>query len=106
MIFCRPRRSHAVAWSFGRSDVKLVYDIGELDYGDARARKDGSGQIFYTEEEFKALVESKNRTFGITYIDDHKRGSELYPWFLAHPELQQIRERRFAAWRIPPAASR
>ena len=68
MLVTHPSLMQALAWTYGRSDVRLLGSTGELEYGIERAEKNGEYSTRLTRQEFNALLNDPQREIGIVYI--------------------------------------
>ena len=79
IFFTYGQMGHAVSWTFDRSDTRLLFSPGEMEYGAIHARRDGV-PLWWTHEgngEFAKLVRDPARREPIVYIaltDEDKKG--------------------------------
>lgn len=52
---------HSVAWMLKRSDVRLIRSLGEMEYGEKRAREAKETPLFYNNREFAELLRRADR---------------------------------------------
>ena len=52
---------HSVAWIMKRSDTRLLRSLGEMDYGEKRARKERETPLLYTSREFVEMLDRPGR---------------------------------------------
>jgi len=69
-IFTYGQMGHSVAWTFRRSDTRLLFSAGEQDYGAERARKDGRLLLwgYGRNGEFTRLVRDPARRREVIYV--------------------------------------
>jgi len=74
-ILTNGQMAHAVAWSFGRSDTRLLFTYGEMEYGAEKARQDGKPLLLtyskdgkVEEGEFAKLVRDPERRVQVVYV--------------------------------------
>ena len=78
MLFTYGQMGHSVAWVFRRSDTRLLFAPGEMEYGADGARRDGSPLLWTHGDngEFARLVRDPKRRVAVVYIapaDEVKR---------------------------------
>ena len=70
-VFTYGQMGHAAAWMLRRSDTRLLFSSGELDYGAERARKDGRPLLWSygnKNREFNRLVNDPERRREVIYV--------------------------------------
>ena len=70
MLFTYGQMGHSVAWVFRRSDTRLLFAPGEMEYGAVAARRDGV-PLLWTHGgggEFARLVRDPKRRVEVVYI--------------------------------------
>ena len=69
-VFTYGQMGHAAAWMLRRSDTRLLFSAGELDYGAELARKDGRPLLwsYGKNGEFTRLVRDPERRREVIYV--------------------------------------
>ena len=69
-MFTYGAMGHAVAWTFGRPDTRLLFSAGEMEYGAEHARRDGRPLLwtYSNKGEFDRLVLDPKRKEAVVYI--------------------------------------
>jgi 4-amino-4-deoxy-L-arabinose transferase len=91
IIFTYGQMGHAVAWTFDRSDTRLLFSPGEMEYGAINARRDGV-PLWWSHDgknEFAKLIRDPARRRPVVYIalidEDQKHRYKI---------LQKLKPRR------------
>jgi 4-amino-4-deoxy-L-arabinose transferase len=70
MIFTYGQMGHTVAWALERSDTRLLFSSGEMEYGEKQARRDGKPLLLSegVKGEFAHLIRDPERREQVVYI--------------------------------------
>ena len=91
---------HSVAWIMNRSDTRLIRSLGEMAYGEKRARREGEKPLFRNDREFSELLGRSDRPEVVyfTLVD-----SDISKNFKVFPHRHVVR-RSMRAVVFPPAS--
>ena len=109
-VFTYGQMGHAAAWVFRRSDTRLLFSAGELDYGAERARKDGLPLLWTygnKNSEFNRLINDPKRSREVVYValvseTERLRGK----WLCRFKPRRVVRGGMLALIFDPPVTSR
>ena len=91
---------HSVAWIMKRSDTRLLRSLGEMDYGEKRAREMKETPLLYTDREFVLLLDRPGRPVVVYFT---RSDADVPKMITARPHREVVR-RSMRAFVLPPPA--